>query len=77
MKREQQLYMYRVLSMIYIVSFIHVVFWLKIGAKLTPAMEQIPLQATKVRIYLDYKALDRNVPTTFIQDILLKKGVLK
>lgn len=45
--------------------------------KPTPAMEQIPLLPTRVRIYLDYKALDRNVPTTFIQDILLKKGVLK
>jgi hypothetical protein len=50
----------------------------KLGLKKpTPAMEQIPLLPTKVRIYLDYKALDRNVSTTFIQDILLKKGVLK
>lgn len=51
---------------------------MKLGVKKpTPAMEQIPLLPTRVRIYLDYKALDRNVPTTFIQDILLKKGVLK
>lgn len=50
----------------------------KLGLKKpTPAMEQIPLLPTRVRIYLDYNALDRNVPTTFIQDILLKKGVLK
>lgn len=33
MKREQQLYMYRGLSMIYVVSFIHVVYWLKIGSE--------------------------------------------
>ena len=77
MERDKQLDFYRGLSMIYVVCFIHVVYWLKIGAKLTPAMEQIPLLPTKVRIYLDYKALGRNVPTTFIQDILLKKGVLK
>lgn len=46
-------------------------------AKPTKEMEQIPLLPTRVRIYLDYEALNRNVPTTFVQDLLLKKGVLK
>ncbi len=46
-------------------------------AKPTKAMEQIPLLPTRVTIYLDYEALNRNVPTTFVQDLLLKKGVLK
>lgn len=40
-------------------------------------MEQIPLLPTRIAIYLDYKALNRDVPTTFVQDLLLKKGVLK
>lgn len=40
-------------------------------------MEQIPLLPTRVRIYIDYGALNRDEPTTFIQNILLKKGVLK
>jgi len=33
MKRDQQLYVYRGFAMIYVVSFIHVVYWLKIGAE--------------------------------------------
>ena len=40
-------------------------------------MEQIPLLPTRVRIYLDYGALNRDVKTNFIQELLLKKGVLK
>lgn len=40
-------------------------------------MEQIPLLPTRVRIYLDYSALNRDVKTNFIQELLLKKGVLK
>lgn len=40
-------------------------------------MEPIPLLPTRVRILIDYKALNRDVPTTFVQNALLKKGVLK
>lgn len=40
-------------------------------------MEQIPLLPTRVRIYIDYDAINRNVETTFVQNLLLKKGVLK
>lgn len=40
-------------------------------------MEQIPLLPTRVRIYIDYSALNRDVKTNFIQELLLKKGVLK
>lgn len=40
-------------------------------------MEQIPLLPTRVRIYIDYNAINREVETTFVQNLLLKKGVLK
>ena len=43
----------------------------------TDKMEQIPLLPTRVRIYIDYGTLNRDVPITFVQNILLKKGVLK
>lgn len=46
-------------------------------SKPSKTMEQIPLLPTRVRIYLDYGALNRDVKTNFIQDLLLKKGVLK
>lgn len=50
----------------------------KLGTVLpTASMEQMPLVLFRVRVYLDYKALNRDVPTTFVQDLLLKKGVLK
>lgn len=45
--------------------------------KPSKTMEQIPLLPTRVRIYLDYSALNRDVKTNFIQELLLKKGVLK
>lgn len=46
-------------------------------SKPSKTMEQIPLLPTRVRIYLDYGALNRDVKTNFIQELLLKKGVLK
>lgn len=46
-------------------------------SKPSNTMEQIPLLPTRVRIYLDYGALNRDVKTNFIQELLLKKGVLK
>ena len=45
-------------------------------SKPSKTMEQIPLLPTRVRIYLDYGALNRDVKTNFIQELLLKKGVL-
>lgn len=50
----------------------------KLGAgKPTIKMEQIPLLPTRVRIYIDFDAINRDVETTFVQNLLLKKGVLK
>ncbi|EFB33732.1 hypothetical protein [Segatella copri] len=46
-------------------------------SKPSNTMEQIPLLPTRVRIYIDYSALNRDVKTNFIQELLLKKGVLK
>lgn len=46
-------------------------------SKPSKTMEQIPLLPTRVRIYLDYSALNRDVRTNFIQELLLKKEVLK
>lgn len=40
-------------------------------------LERIPLLPTRRMTGIDYGAIDRNVPTTFVQDLLLKKGILK
>ena len=40
-------------------------------------LERMPLLPARIMTGIDYDAIDRNVPTTFVQDILLKKGIIK